>query len=260
MKTGKSGTSFNRFLLIIFFFACFVSYAATAEVESHQVIDRLLSLSITGPGAPVIIENEVLFTFTSNCRRTGVAFAHEGFSKVHWFRLLLIPQDPLGAPIPEGKKVPDPYIDSGLLFHVLQLPEDLEELEYRLIIDGLWTIDPANPVIRRNSVSGLEYSVLSLPARKQKPELLRGQPGTLNFTFQGPPGETVTVAGSFNSWDPFMYELKEGPAGNYSLSLPVPPGKYQYIFFCKGERYLDAFNPIRVYSREGKTASEVILQ
>jgi hypothetical protein len=189
-----------------------------------------------------------------------VAFAHEGFSQVHWYRQLLITQDPLTAPIPEGQKKPAPYKDSGILFYIHQIPEDAQELEYRLIIDGLWTVDPINPVSRRNAATGIEYSVLALPVRQYKPEILKGPPGALNFLFMGPPNETITVAGSFNGWDPFMYELKEGPAGNYSLSLPLPPGKYQYIFFHRGERYLDLNNPNRAYSREGVPVSEVMLQ
>jgi 1,4-alpha-glucan branching enzyme len=76
----------------------------------------------------------------------------------------------------------------------------------------------------------------------------------------GPPGEKVTVAGSFNGWDPFMYELTENPAGTYSLCIPLPPGKYQYIFFHRGERWLDPYNPNRVYSRDGMPASEIVIQ
>jgi hypothetical protein len=232
-----------------------IGFAGAVDTESYEFIDRLLSLD--GPGAPVPYEDAVIFTAPSSHRRVGVAFAHEGFSKVYWFRLLLLPQDPLGAPIPPGKKQPDPYRDSGILFYVHQVPEELRELEYRLIIDGLWTTDPANALSRKDRVSGLRYSVVSLPAREPVPGPLKGPPGTLYFSFKGPPGETVTVAGSFNGWDPFMYELVESPAGVYSLSLPLPPGKYQYIFFHRGERFLDPYNSSRVYSREGKAVSEI---
>jgi hypothetical protein len=232
-----------------------ISFAGAADTESYQFIDRLLSLD--GPGAPVLYEDAMIFTAPSSHRRVGVAFAHEGFSKVYWFRQLLVPQDPLGAPIPPGKKQPDPYRDSGILFYVYQLPENLQELEYRLIIDGLWTTDTANSLSRKDGVSGLLYSVAPLPRRENIPGPLKGPPGTLSFSFKGPPGETVTVAGSFNGWDPFMYELDENPLGVYSLTLPLPPGKYQYIFFHRGERYLDPYNFNRVYSKDGKAASEI---
>ncbi|MDR1105398.1 MAG: glycogen-binding domain-containing protein [Treponema sp.] len=232
--------------------------APAADIESYEFIDRLLSLS--GPGAPEVYEDAVLFTAPSSLRRVGVSFANEGFGRVHWFRQLLVPQDPLDAPVPPGKKRPDPYKDSGILFFVYQLPGDIDALEYRLVIDGLWTTDPSNPLTRRDSRSGVTYSSLPLPDIKRDPSPLTGKPGGLNFTFRGPPGETVTVAGNFNGWDPFMYELTENPAGVYSLALSLPPGTYQYVFFHRGERRLDPYNFSRVYTREGKPVSQIIIE
>jgi hypothetical protein len=235
-----------------------LSSARAVDVDSYEFIDRLLSLE--GPGAPELYEDAVLFTAPSSHRRVGVAFAHEGFSRVYWFRKLLVPQDPATAPIAPGKKRPDPYRDSGILFYLHQPPDDVRELEYRLIIDGLWTTDPANPLNRKDKVSGLVYSIVPILAADKRPGPLKGPPGSLSFSFRGPPGETVTVAGSFNGWDPFMYELHEGPSGFYSLDLPLPPGRYQYVFFHRGERFLDPYNFSRVYSRDGKAASEIVIE
>ncbi|MDR0473281.1 MAG: isoamylase [Treponema sp.] len=255
MKTIKK----NR-LLCFWFCGLFFAFPANlnaADVESHQVIEYLLGLP--GPGAPVIIDDEAVFTAPSSCRRAGVAFAHEGFSKVHWFRQLLLSQENLDL-LDTPKKTFNPYKDSGVLFYVYRLPDDLSELQYRVIIDGLWTVDPANPQSSMDSSVRLTYSVLKLPTREKKPELLSGPPGSLSFSFKGPPGETVTVAGSFNGWDPFMYQLKENPAGTYSLNIPLPPGRYQYVFFHRGERWLDPYNPNRAYSHDGQAASEVVIQ
>jgi len=243
------------FLIIIASFNPITANAA--EWETYELIDRLLT--IKKAGAPVIHENFVIFTADSGLRRVGVAFAHEYFANVYWFAQLVIPQDRLNAPIPPGKKEPDPFIDSGIQFHVYQIPDHLKELEYRLIINGLWTTDPSHDQTRRDPVSGLGLSVLNLPARQLKPNPLRGLPEGVIFTFKGEPGESVTVGGSFNSWDPFMYELKEGPAGVYTLTLPLPPGNYQYIFFYKGKRHVDPNNPRRIYARDGSAASELIV-
>ena len=256
-EKNRKTSMLGKQLLLVLIFGCIISYAAALDVNSYEVVDRLLSLS--KPGAPEIIEDAVLFTYTSNCRRAGVAFAYEGFSRVHWLRLLQIPQDPAGAPVPVGRKMPAYYKDSGILFYIHQLPEDLKVLEYRLIIDGLWIVDPSNPLSRKDNSNGLEYSVLALPVKQEKPELLRGPPGTLNFTFTAAPGETVTLSGSFNNWDPFMYEMKEGPAGIYKLTLSLPPGKHQYIFYYRGERWLDPNNPNRAYSREGRAVSQAVI-
>ena len=255
MKKNACLSAFGLIFLTIF--ALNAPLAEAADLESWEFNDTLLSLK--GPGAPVFFEDAVIFTAASNHRRVGAAFGHEGFSRVHWFRKLLIPQDPLGAPIPAGKKKPDPYKDSGILFYALELPKDLKELDYRLSIDGLWTVDPANPLTRRDE-AGLSYSFLTLPKKNVTPYPLDGPKGCLSFSFKGPPGQTVTVAGSFNGWDPFMYELKEDSEGMYSLVLPLPAGSYQYVFYHNGERMLDPYNFRRTYNGEGKAVSEIVIE
>ncbi|MDR0731374.1 MAG: glycogen-binding domain-containing protein [Treponema sp.] len=254
MKTKKR---FAGRLAITFFMSLALPLMG-ADLESPDFFDRLLTLPKTA--GPHIFEDAVIFTASSGYRRVGVALAAEGFAQVHWMRQLLLVQDPQDAPIPPGKKVPDPYKDSGLLFYVYQAPEGLEEIEYRLVIDGLWTTDPANPRSRRNEVSGISTSLVTLPRVEKNLVLHENPKGVLRFSFEGPSGELVTVAGSFNSWDPFMYELQEYPEGIYTLSLPLPPGTYQYLFFHRGERFLDPYNFRRAYTRDGNIASEVIIE
>jgi hypothetical protein len=252
MKTIKIKTFLAGFLLLTAGF----SHAVDIEsVESYQLHDRLMSFS--EPGAPEIIDDMVIFTASSSLRRVGIAFADEGFAKVHWFRQLLVSRDPLE--IPPTEKKPNRYKDSGIVFHVYQIPDGATEIEYRMVINGLWTTDPANPNSRRDN-SGLSRSVISLPPKETTHNPLKGPPGSLSFVFNGPPGETVTVAGNFNGWDPFMYELREGPAGNYSINIPLPPGKYQYVFFHRGQRFLDPYNSNRIYAKDGKAASEIVIQ
>jgi len=230
---------------------------SSSEWESYEMVNRLLSLP--GPSEPVIYDNFVIFTANSDLRRVGVAFAHENFANIYWFTRLLVPQDRRNPIILPGEKVPSPYADSGMQFHVYQVPDHIRELEYRLIINGLWTIDPINPVSRRDSVTGLSYSILNIPSRPARYSPLNGLPEGLSFSFRAPPGEIITIGGSFNGWDPFMYELKESPAGVYSINIPLPPGTYQYVFFHRGERWTDPYNPRRIYSRNGMAASEIVV-
>jgi len=252
MKTIKIIT----LLTGIFTFTAGFSHALDIEsVNSYDLHDRLVSMS--GPEAPIIVDDMIIFTASSSQRRVGVAFADEGFAKVHWFRHLMVSRDPLEIPLHE--KHPSRYKDSGIIFHVHQIPEGATEIEYRLIVNGLWMMDPANPHSRRDS-SGLSRSVISIPQKEVTPNPLKGPPGSLNFSFKGPPGETVTVAGNFNGWDPFMYELKEGPAGHYSINIPLPPGTYQYVFFHRGQRFVDPYNANRIYAKDGKAASEIVIQ
>jgi len=250
----KTISLFAFFIIIASFPSAILN---AADWESHELIDRLLSLP--GPSAPLIHENFVIFSADSGLRRVGIAFAHENFANIYWFRQLLVPQDPFNPIILPGQRFPDPYKDSGIKFYMYQIPANLRELEYRVVINGLWTTDPLNSLYRRDPVSGLSLSVLHLPPRTIRPNPLNGLPDGLNFSFRGPPGETVTVAGNFNGWDPFMYELREHPAGVYSLTIPLPPGTYQYVFFHRGERFVDPYNPHRIYARDGSAASEIVI-
>jgi len=245
----------NFFVLFILITSTTTVMAQASDWESYELVNRLLSMQ--RPGEPVIHDDYVLFTADSGIRRIGVSFAHENFSVVYWFQTLMISQDRLNPVILPGEKEPRPNRDSGIKFYVYNVPNHIRDLEYRLVINGLWTTDPSNPLVKRDPVSGLSLSYLQMPARSVKPNPLNGLPGGLVFTFNAPPGETVTVAGSFNSWDPFMYELREGPSGVYSITLPLPPGTYQYVFFHRGQRYVDPINPIRSYSRSGSAASEI---
>jgi hypothetical protein len=224
------------------------------DLESYEFIDYLLSLP--GPGAPEIYEDAVIFTASSSYRRVGIAFAHESFSQVHWLQKLLIPKDPAEVAANARNKNFDPYMDSGILFHVEVIPDDMRNMDYRMIIDGLWTVDPLNPNAAVGS-GGLYHSRVTVPARPRPHSTPDSPPGQLRFNFAAPSGEIITVAGTFNNWDPFMYELRETSEGLYTLTLPLPPGVYQYVFFYRGERFLDPYNTTIVYSREGKTVSQV---
>jgi hypothetical protein len=245
------------FVFLIFLTPFSLVFAQIAEWESYDVINRLLALQ--SPSAPVIHGDWAIFTINSDLRRVGVAFAHEDFSNVRWFRQLMIPNNRINPIILPGEREPRPHRDSGIKFYVFRIPDHLRELEYRLVINGLWTVDPLNPLTRRDPVTGLSLSILRLPPRQQRPNPLDGLPAGLRFTFTGPPGESITVAGNFNSWDPFMYELKETSAGVYSLVLPLPPGTYHYVFFHRGQRHVDPHNPNRIYARDGSAASLIVV-
>jgi hypothetical protein len=228
------------------------------DTESYQFIDHLLNLN--SPGRPEIYEDGVLFTAPSSHRRVGIAFSHEGFARIYWFQKLSVIDEPKEAPVP-GKKQPSVlYRDSGISFYVFTIPEELTELEYRMVIDGLWTYDPLNPLRRIDSASGQIRSFIPLPKITRPFSPVDNPQGSLNFTYAAPPGETITVAGNFNGWDPFMYELPEKSPGVYSLILPLPPGVYQYVFFHRGQRIPDPHNANRVYTREGHIASEAVVR
>ena len=246
----------KRLMTAIYLIVCIGTIRA-ADLGSYEFINCLLNLS--GPASPVIFEDSVIFTAPSSYRRVGISFAYEGFSKVYWMQKLVLPRDPIDIANDGKKRNLEMYYDSGMLFHVQQVPDGIPDVDYRMIIEGLWTADPLNPVVVSGS-GGILLSRVKIPARTRPVPTVDSNSRTLHFSFMAPPGETITVGGSFNNWDPFMYEMKETRTGFYTLTLNLPPGTYQYVFYYRGEKYPDPNNNNRVYTKDGKTASQALLR
>jgi 1,4-alpha-glucan branching enzyme len=121
-------------------------------------------------------------------------------------------------------------------------------------------VDPQNPLREQDERTGIVHSVLRLPAIARTPATDDGPPGSLSFSYNAQSGETVTVAGDFNGWDPFMYELTETAWGRYTLVLPLPPGTYHYVFYHRGQRLLDPNNHRTVYTQSGAAVSEAVVR
>jgi hypothetical protein len=87
--------------------------------------------------------------------------------------------------------------------------------EYKFIVDGKWMIDPANP----NTTGSGEYQNSFLAFR----------PNHVFRLDQSPEAKKVTVAGSFNGWNPdnFIMVKKDG---KWSFPIYLKPGKYTYKF------------------------------
>ncbi|MDR0638073.1 MAG: glycogen-binding domain-containing protein [Spirochaetaceae bacterium] len=228
---------------------------------SYKLSEYLLTLS--RPAAPVVLDGQALFTLPSTYRRAGVAFAHENWTKIHWFRKLELPLDDV-APFVEKSKVPRQfYHDSGIMFTVYTPPPGTVFLEYRLIADGLWIADPLNGESRLDTSSGVKNSLVYLdpvPAKETDKVQEAESDGRIRFRYNAEPGSTVHLTGSFNNWDPFMYEMREETPGAYTLALGLPPGTYQYVFFDRGVFHPDLSNPERIYLLDGRIASVLVVK
>lgn len=59
------------------------------------------------------------------------------------------------------------------------------------------------------------------------------------FRLKAPDAKRVSVVGTFNGWDPDAHPL-QGPdrTGVWTLGLPLPPGRYRYMFVLDGVRWV----------------------
>jgi 1,4-alpha-glucan branching enzyme len=119
--------------------------------------------------------------------------------------------------------------------------------------------DPFNPNIAEGGVFDVDYSLFEV---KYRPEERVSNPNFKNsrrvsFTFLGKPAQQISIAGDFNSWDPYQTPLTESPkgSGRFTASFGVGPGRHHYCFIVDGVRIADPYNPRKLYDRDGKIVS-----
>ena len=214
--------------------------AAAFDVESLPL--HLHLASISGSRAPEVVEDHLVFAISGRYRFVGIAFSHEGWRTVHLFERNGLGTFVYACPVPVERRDRAP-----------------EPIGYRLVVDGSWIPDPSNPVRARDPASGVMISLVDAPWRSRSDagawDLIDADGRTAHFRFEGLAGQRVTVAGTFNGWDPFVHELAETSPGVYELDLALPPGEHRYVFWYRGERLPDDLNPARLYDAEGKPVS-----
>ena len=189
--------------------------------------DPLLERHIRGTesaGPPTVVRKHLLLSFAQSLptRFVGARFAHEGFVTLHLFT----------------------RNELGVFVLPLELPDEVSEVRYRIVVDGLWQTDPRNPTAAIDD-RGVRFSVVTLPERRAPERLFSPQPnsdGSLTFRLDAPAGRRITVVGNFTAWDPFLYPMAEESPGRYTATLRVPPGRIYYYFTLDGGRLLDPLN------------------
>ncbi|MEM9050952.1 MAG: hypothetical protein AAGC47_02765 [Bacteroidota bacterium] len=111
-----------------------------------------------------------------------------------------------------------------------ELPYVLSEgnYEYKFIVDGVWILDPSNPIT--TGIEDFENSFISISP---------------NHTFAlkvEPDDQQVIVTGTFNGWSEQDYRMvKEDDYWVFNLYLR--PGKHSYKFITDGRWIIDPINP-----------------
>ena len=206
-------------------------------------LDKLIH-EIDEPCAPIVTEDYIIFTAATDHRNVGIAFDFENYQTIHPFQILMrIDED--------GNKTPH-------MSYCYERKHKIENIRYRLIMDGLWTTDPLNPDKIYDDTVNLYFSQVNNLGKvyeyteKQKDDSVR-------FIYKGETGLDLHLAGTFTNWDPWIYSLEETSPGFYELSLPLPTGKYYYNYYIGLTPVLDNTNPDKAYTLDGRSASVIVV-
>jgi hypothetical protein len=217
--------------------------------------------SITRSGPPRVFDDLVVLSYQSEgfVRYVAAAFAHEGYQELHVFsaRALADGSDLFYLPYP---------VDAGQ-----------DSLEYRIVVDGVWIVDPHAPEVLRDE-RGVAIGKVALreppPYEVASPRINPDGTATFSFAFDPRIAATlqttnqqrltmdsfdsprISLVGTFNGWDPFAHRLSGPDAdGFYSITIPVAPGEHYYYFLIDGRRILDPLN--RDHGRDLQTGARL---
>ena len=240
MKKTFALVSFLAFLMIF-------SVSAKEKEPAPDTYEYDLTLTdISGVSAPYVSNGFIVFTSEVTMNSIGVAFDFEEFRKIHYFKL----RKNYGY---EGD------VTSSYYFLIVEAPKKVPRVCYRLIIDGLWTVDPQNPNIVYNEQENYALSYINLPpAEIEVTEKLEN--GMTHFVCHAEQGQKIRLGGTFTNWDSWIYEMKETVPGKYEIDIPLHPGTYYYSYYNGITAFLDETNPNRGYSPDGKIVSCITIK
>lgn len=227
--------------LVLLLGLCSFSLFAGGKNEGQPFeLDKLIH-DIEGPSAPIITDEYIIFTADYNYRFVGIAFDFENYQVIHPFKLLTRKDD-------ENVK------QRSLMFYVYERQHKFTTVKYRLVLDGLWTIDPYNPQKEFDTNTNLYFSKVE---DKNSVKIYTGdtKSDSVHFVYKGQSGQKINLTGTFCNWDPWIYQLQETEPGVYELELPLPNGRYLYTYYIGFTPVLDNTNPEKAFAPDGRAVN-----
>lgn len=222
-----------------------IGISLVTAVGAQDVSVVLEAASVERASAPRMLGDHLLFTYDFGPDRhdgrihsVEIAFAHDDFSTRYSFD----------------------RNDNDIYVFLYDVPPGITEIRYRLVVDGIWTTDPTNPItvedrwgvaLSRTTIPRAERSITETP--------IVHPDGTVEFVVTAAPGSRVSIAGSFNGWDPFMTPLRETSPGRFSRRLRLGSGEHLYYYVVDGLRLPDPLNSERKWHTSGAVVSVVSL-
>ena len=241
----------KNILIIAVLLNCFSVFAKGSEKSvdpeasyKYPYEYRVIANDIHEIRSPYQVDDYIIFTQEDTVRHIGITFNFEGYKEIHSF-------------MRKTATDIDGNVTGSLLFYILEVPRDVEFIDYRLIVDGIWTKDTTNFDSYYDPYTGIEVSTLNV-RNNHKYETKKTDNG-VHFIYQGKEGQKIRLGGTFTNWDSSIYELTETKPGFYEITIPLPQGTYYYAFYNGTASFPDKSNPDRAWSGEGRECSIITI-
>ena len=219
----------------------FMNIMPVFGMEGNSLSIHIEISELTEAHSPMFIDNHIIFTYYNGrkyTRRVAIAFESDNYRQIYPF-------------------LKNEY---NVFFFIAEIPEKTDFLNYRLIVDGVWTHDPINDSSFL-SPEHLRVSSLNIPESFSEylTTPLINDNGNVQFIYKDQENKHIYLSGNFNNWDPFMLRMvedKKNP-GTYTISLRMAPGMHFYTFVSDGIIIQDPNNPKEALDSRGNAVSVV---
>lgn len=95
---------------------------------------------------------------------------------------------------------------------------------------GLYRVIPERVV--EGPVATSPAQTVATGTKQQEPTVL------VRLVLLQPDAQSVSVAGDFNGWNPSQTPLERSDGGVWTATIPLKPGRYQYMFVIDGKQWI----------------------
>lgn len=95
---------------------------------------------------------------------------------------------------------------------------------------GLFAVIP--PRVVEVSIPATPAQTIATSTKQEEPKVF------VRLVLLQPGARSVSVAGDFNGWDPAQTKLERSDGGVWTATIPLKPGRYQYMFVIDGKQWI----------------------
>ncbi len=124
-----------------------------------------------------------------------------------------------------------------------------------------------NKAAGNNSGDGSKAKSMAKPAPAPTPKakpmsipVQKPMAKSIQFSYYAPDANHVCLAGDFNNWNTDSCHLKKSNSGEWTTSLQLKPGVYDYRFFVDGEWRDDPKSGERVPNTFGSQNDRIVVK